>query len=455
MIVAPLVLRWRLAPGMSLVPLAGTDLRLATPTGDDVTLTPRHTGLRDALLALLKGATEAALGELAGGERTAALHYYLARMAGRGVVEASADLDDVSVLRLLPCNDTFELPSPSDVPPRVTLDRFAFLRRGDRGGLLGQPDAGCDVLVEQAAAAALVARLAAGPVDVSTLEGALDRPLAALLFALGFAGDAAAVEDPSRRTWEFHDRLFQRASRSYDDQTRRGATHRFLDTLPSPPAIRPSYAGESIPLAPPRAGPSGNLQEVVERRRSLRAMSDMPVDLQAVGDLLHRVARVTRVVPGNAEMPQDLMRRPYPSGGAVHELEFYLAIGACAGLAPGFYHYRGREHALTRIAGAEAPAARMLDDCAEAWGQPGQPPQVLVVISSRLPRMAWKYAGIAYKLSLMNAGVAIQSLYLAATDLGLAAAAAGTGNPELFARATGVSSWEETSIAEFGFGRPA
>jgi SagB-type dehydrogenase family enzyme len=80
---------------------------------------------------------------------------------------------------------------------------------------------------------------------------------------------------------------------------------------------------------------------------------------------------------------------------------------------------------------------------------------VLIVITSRLPRLAWKYAGIAYKISLMNAGVAIQSLYLVATDLGLAGAAAGSGNPELFAHATGVSSWEETSIAEFGFGRPA
>jgi SagB-type dehydrogenase family enzyme len=184
-------------------------------------------------------------------------------------------------------------------------------------------------------------------------------------------------------------------------------------------------------------------------------MADAPVGLDAVGQLLHRVARVTAVLPGAPEVPQEALLRPYPSGGAIHELEFYLAVRACAGVAPGFYHYRGHEHALTEIAGAEAPAAAMLEDCARAWGRPGQPPQVLIVITSRLPRLAWKYAGIAYKISLMNAGVAIQSLYLVATDLGLAGAAAGSGNPELFAHATGVSSWEETSIAEFGFGRPA
>ena len=39
-----------------------------------------------------------------------------------------------------------------------------------------------------------------------------------------------------------------------------------------------------------------------------------------------------------------------------------------------------------------------------------------------------------------------------ATDLGLNGAASGASKPELFAQATGVSSWEDTSIAEFGFG---
>ena len=49
--------------------------------------------------------------------------------------------------------------------------------------------------------------------------------------------------------------------------------------------------------------------------------------------------------------------------------------------------------------------------------------------------------------------MALQCLYLVATDLGLnGLPPAGTGNPALFAEATGASSWTETSIAEFGFG---
>ena len=79
---------------------------------------------------------------------------------------------------------------------------------------------------------------------------------------------------------------------------------------------------------------------------------------------------------------------------------------------------------------------------------------MLVVLAVRLPRIAWKYEGIAYRLALLDAGVVLQSLYLVVTDLGLAGAAVGASDPELFAQASGIESWEETCVAAFGFGRP-
>lgn len=468
---SPLVLRWRLAPGLSLARWGETGLTLAfrtgafmtgtsgagpLMTGDDIALTPRTVGLRDALLALVEGADEAHLIALVGGGGAAALYYYLARLVGRGLLEASADFEGVPALRLVPRSQQFEMPLPATLPDRVTLDRFACLRRTDRGATLQHPDTRCDLLVEHDACAVLIARLSAAPVDGPSLTGPFDRALATLLVALGFAVEAGAAEPPARQTWEFHDRLFQRAARSYDDLVMRGGTYRFAGRLPAPPAIRPAHAGPSIALPDPASDAvpgSQTLYEVMENRRSLRTMSEQPVGLDAVAQLLHRVARIKTALPGTPHIAQEALLRPYPSGGAIHELEFYLAVRACAGLAPGFYHYRGLEHALTHIESGTAPAAAMLAGCASAWGQPDRPPQVLVVIASRLPRLAWKYVGIAYKISLMNAGVAIQSLYLVATDLGLAGSAVGSGNPDLFAQATGVSSWEETSIAEFGFGR--
>ena len=73
-----------------------------------------------------------------------------------------------------------------------------------------------------------------------------------------------------------------------------------------------------------------------------------------------------------------------------------------------------------------------------AMAQPDNPPQCLVILASRLPRLAWKYEGIAYRITLMNAGVIIQSLYLVATEMGLACSAVGTGDSAAFAAATGL-----------------
>ena len=56
---------------------------------------------------------------------------------------------------------------------------------------------------------------------------------------------------------------------------------------------------------------------------------------------------------------------------------------------------------------AESLGPPMIADCAMAWAQPEQPPQCLMVVASRVPRLAWKYEAIAYRLSLLDAGVAL------------------------------------------------
>ena len=55
-------------------------------------------------------------------------------------------------------------------------------------------------------------------------------------------------------------------------------------------------------------------------------------------------------------------------------------------------------------------------------GEADQKPDLAIVIASRLPRLAWKYQGMAYRASLMNAGVVFNLMYLVAIDMGLAPA---------------------------------
>ena len=386
------------------------------------------------------------------------LHHYIAKLAAGGIIEASADHGAVPLMRLIPLQIEFSLPWAEALPQRVMLNRFAYLRRSERGAILQHSDAPFEVLIEDEACGRLITGLAGGARDIRSFTGALDHALLALLVSPGFVVDADAEEPPARQSWEFQDRLFHRTTRSHNDRLPRGATYRFLDQWPAPPAIRPHYQGQRITLPGPGSLPTSSsapLRDVMENRRSARAMSAEPVSIEDISLLLHRVARAKELDSGRQSIPQETLLRPYPSAGAMHELEFYLAIRCCDQLNPGFYHYNGHEHTLTLISNADTAAAKIVAECAASWGQPEQPPHAVMIITSRLPRRSWKYTGTAYRMSLLNAGVVIQSLCLTVADLGLAGSAIGTGNSDWFAKATGASSWEEASIAEFGFGRPA
>jgi SagB-type dehydrogenase family enzyme len=83
-----------------------------------------------------------------------------------------------------------------------------------------------------------------------------------------------------------------------------------------------------------------------------------------------------------------------------------------------------------------------------------QQPDLTIVIASRFPRLSWKYEGMAYRASLMNAGVVFQLMYMVAIDMGLAPCANGTGDSRLLQEATGLDPFQETAIAEFVLGMP-
>jgi SagB-type dehydrogenase family enzyme len=411
-----------------------------------------------ALVALLgglaDGISEAQLLFEAGADGAATALYQLRRLIDGKLVEAAVMAGDEVAAILEPCRPGFDMPKLSavDLPASVKLDRFACLRAGARGLLLEHPEASCQITLFHAELGDLAVKLASGINTAEGLGSPLARQFIKLLMAFGFAADSAAPETPARQMWEFHDYHFHRASRAYGDWQRRSSTYRFKGRLPAPPAFRPAYSGQTITLPPPESAQlpaSDPCSEVMERRRSIRSFSNQAVTLEEVSALLHRVARATSPLTDRAG--QDCYLRPVPAGGGIQAVEVYLAVREAQALAPGFYHYRSDEHTLTRIAGAESPAQAMLKHAAGATRQTEAPP-ILAVLAARLPRLAWKYEGLAYHLALLDAGVMLQALYLGVTDLGLGGCAIGLGDSDAFLRATGGSAFDEVTVAEFAFG---
>ena len=144
--------------------------------------------------------------------------------------------------------------------------------------------------------------------------------------------------------------------------------------------------------------------------------------------------------------------RPYPAGGGAYELELYLAVANCAGLARGFYHYDADRHALVPITVRAPELDALLAGAEFAMGAPAAP-QVLITIAARFGRVSWKYSSVAYSLILKDVGVLLQTFYLMATDMGLGGCAIGTNNIDLFEKMTGIDFHVEGPVGQFALGR--
>ena len=422
-----------------------------------LSFTPKTTALADAVMALTgPGAALATLVAIAAaGAESAdagtAFDYYIERFA-RGRLLTWTIADGAGALARVEAQASRWRPR-SDPPPAgdLHLCRFAYLRRDDARVALDSGLARARILLDPRGLAAL-AELLAEP------RPATPGSFAEALWRTGFLDLARPVESEARRCWEFHDLLAHEASRINRDAAAIGGTYRFEGQFPSAPAIKPAMEGERIALAPVDPArirqQSDSLDAVQTRRRSIRRFASEAISLDALAEFLWRVCRTTG---HHSSEPQDVISRPYPAGGSINELEFYPAVRRCNGLQPALYHYDSHGHFLVRIAGSEAVANRIVARSATAMGltEAEQQPDMVIVIASRLPRLAWKYQGMAYRASLMNAGVVFNLMYLVAIDMGLAPCANGTGDSRQLEEATGLDGFAETAIAEFALGLPA
>src|SRR5262249_15635954 len=158
--------------------------------------------------------------------------------------------------------------------------------------------------------------------------------------------------------------------------------------VPPPPAVRPPWPGSKIDLRQfSSSGPNSLFPKLLRERHSTRDFDDKhPVTLGELAQFLDSTARVVSewtsepYFDGGPEVSYST--RPYPSAGSAYELELYLAVSNCEGLARGLYHYDAGRHALVAI-GASGEQLQALSLAAQfAMDAPGQP-QILITIAAR------------------------------------------------------------------------
>jgi len=353
----------------------------------------------------------------------------------------------------------------------IVLSRFAYLRRRGNDMVLESPRSAALFQICDPRLVSMLATLSS-PQKIRELGRQPGFPGLEfigllldcdILFRVGKDSDGLRPSEGDEKlvVWDFHDLLFHSRSTEGRQSSPIGGRYPHIDTIAPPPAVRAAWSGEAIDLqrfaAPAEPSP---FVKLLRERHSTRDFDEaQPITLAELAQFLESAARVqwTWSEPldfGDGDIGPEIAytRRPYPSAGSAYELELYLAVSACEGLARGFYHYDAERHALVPIPTDEQALAMQFEAAQFAMDSP-MPPQILFTIAARFPRVAWKYSAIAYSLILKDVGVLLQTLYLTATDMNLGGCAIGTGNIELFARMTGQDFHGEGPVGQFALGR--
>jgi SagB-type dehydrogenase family enzyme len=238
-----------------------------------------------------------------------------------------------------------------------------------------------------------------------------------------------------------------------------GGTYPCVGIISPLPAVRPSWPGKKIDLrkvSTRRPEAPSAVAKLLRERHSTRSFDDeRPITLAELSQFLDGTARVLSRSDTKLDLDEGGHTvRPYPSAGSAYELELYLAVSRCEGLARGFYHYDAGNHTLAPIGDPGNELEALLAGAEYAMGA-ASAPQIVITIAARFGRVSWKYSSIAYALILKDVGVLLQTLYLMAIDMGLGGCAIGIANIDLFAKITGVEFHVEGPVGQFAIGRGA
>jgi SagB-type dehydrogenase family enzyme len=428
----------------------GRALRLKAPSQSLATMLQRLGEGGGTLLALMQGTS------------SLAPFITLQKMEQRGWLALELVRGEESLVTLEPQTMVLERSHSPDGAVGVRWSRFVQITPEPDGVLLEVPLRGARLSLQHSGLSPLIWELAGGcnwPTALQLLPQEFQEQgddLLMLLLTAGVAGVVEADGTPScdrqadQQRWSREDlSLHHRSRAGWTGQTL-GGTFPGAVCGPAPPLLHQGRGGEAVPLPRPQPdAPEPGFFSVLEQRRSHRRPGMQELRLQQLGSLLWTSLRIREVFPAKPGVTNsyEAASRPVACGGAMHEIDTYLLIRRCDGVAPGLYRYDPLEHQLMHLDALNPACEQLLQNaCHSSVAE--QPPDVLFQFAARYGRLSWKYEGLVYALILKHVGVIMQQLYLVATALNLAPCSLGVGDSELFARATSLDPLTDVCVGE-------
>jgi oxazoline/thiazoline dehydrogenase len=358
-----------------------------------------------------------------------------------------------------------------DIQARYLLSRFAYVHRSGERLVFESGRSRWQVTIHDAALLSLIGTIAqsASLRDVIQrcryLKPAVIKECLRFLVGVGIVGTLIGSEEPEEERIpelaqrEFHDVLLHAESRHGLASQAIGGLFPFAGKFDPAPAIKKPTSGVVVDLYQPDLDTLSRedvpLTAVMEMRKSVRQFATRQMANKELGEFLFRVGRARALHKPLRDDPRgyETTTRTYPSGGAAYDIELYVTAWHCESIPRGLYHYEPLNHQLTLVTQDQATVRRIVREARRAAAQ-ADCPQLVITLASRFSRLSWKYRGIAYSITLKNAGVLYEAMYLVATAMGLAPCGLGSGNAVLFSEATGLDPLVESSVGEFMVGVP-
>ena len=438
----------------------GEDLLLADQRGRVLRLTAPSQSLLTILQRLDEGG--GTLQSLMQGASSLAPFITLQQLEQRGWLALELVSGEQSLVTLEPQSTSLKRLHPPTGDVSVRWSRLIQITPEADGVLLEGPLQGSRLLLQNAGLLPLIWELA-NPSDWTTALRALPQAvqeqgdeLLMLLLTAGVAGMVEADGTPGcdrqadLQRWSREDLILHHRSRAGWTGRNHGATFPGAVRGPAPPLLHQDTGLDAVRLPRPEPdAPEPGFFSVLEQRRSHRRPGRQSLTLQQLGQLLWASLRIREVVPANpgAAHSYELASRPVACGGGMQEIDTYLVIQRCDGVASGVYRYDPQEHQLLRLDALNGACEQLLQN-ARHFSAAEQQPDVLFQFAARYGRLSWKYEGVVYALILKHVGVIMQQLYLVATALNLAPCSLGSNDSELFARATSLDPWTDVCVGE-------
>jgi SagB-type dehydrogenase family enzyme len=393
--------------------------------------------------------------EVDGPEHFLRLEYWLSVLSQRGLLARTLMHDGKPLATLQPISPFFAYRDDTPLPGTAyRLSRFAFTRR-DGDEFVVEAAEGLAYLRLHAPAAYAAVHALAVPREAAGLaavvphlnEATAERLLSFLVLAGAVRpADPPEDDDPTQRSWAFHDLLFHTRSRLGRTGVPGGGLYT-ASGVEAPPVVKPPMSDVVIPLPRPDLFSLKEndlpFSKVLEERGAARRQGGTALTTAHLGEFLYRAARIKRMVTDSG-----LSFRPYSGCGGLYAMEIYPLVTSCSGLEPGVYHYDPLDHRLFHVATPSEETQR-LSRLAGSTALLDGVPQVLLLIAARFQRVQARYRSTAYASILQDLGSLYQTMSLVGRAMGLASVALGGGYPDLFARVTGLDPLIEASIGEF------